>query len=250
MFRLDGKTALVTGASRGLGRGIALCLARAGADVIVNYRSSKAQAEDVAREITSLGRRATVQQADVSSEDEVKQMMAAVEAEAGHLDILVNNAGTTRAESIDEIDLDSWNHILATNLTGTYLCSRHAIPLMKTRGWGRIVQVSSVVGENGALYGHVHYAASKSGQLGFTKTLARTVAPFGITVNAIAPGIIATELLYQTHGEEKVGALAESVPMGLGTVEDVGCAIVYLASEEARYITGATLDINGGMYLR
>jgi len=251
MLELEGKVALVTGASRGLGRGIAKVLAEKGADVIVNYRSNEREAAEVCREIEGMGRRALAARADVGGEDDARRLFQSVRAEFGRLDILVNNAGTTKPQDIFETTLDDWSQIIATNLTSMFLCSREAMVMMRGRGGGgRIINISSVVGHRGALFGHVHYAATKSGAFGFTKTLARTAAPHGITVNCIAPGIIETELLFQTHGAEEVGKLAESTPLGLGTPRDIGLAAAYLAGEGGRYITGATIDVNGGMYLR
>ena len=250
MFSLEGKIGLVTGSSRGLGAGIARMLALAGADVVVNYRRGRDQADSVVREIQTLGHQSFAVQADVGCEAEVSAMFAAVMARFGRLDILVNNAGTTRDEDIFATTLESWQSIIDTNLTGTFLCSKYAMEIMRAQGSGRIINISSIVAHRGALYGHVHYAATKAGQLGFTKTLARTGAPLGITVNAVAPGLTATELLFETHEEEEIARLEKLIPLGLGTVEEVGYAVVFLASDEARHITGATLDINGGMYMR
>ncbi len=190
MFSLEGRIALVTGASRGLGAGIARSLAAAGADVVVNYARSVSKAEAVAEEIRAMGRRAVAVQADVGNEGDVRRLMETTQSELGRVDILVCNAGTTIAEDIFEVSLDSWRHIIDTNLTSTFLCAKYALEIMRENRWGRIIIISSMVGHNGALYGHVHYAATKSGQLGFTKTLARTAAKFSVTVNAIAPGII------------------------------------------------------------
>lgn len=251
MFNLNGKVALVTGASRGLGKGIALALANAGADIIVNYLSNKKEAEAVSKMIKQMGKNVLTVQADVSKEQAVKQMFSQVYEEFGRLDILINNAGTTKAQDITQTSLEEWDNILRINLTSNFLCSKCAVEIMKEQKIkGRIIQISSIVGQRGALFGHVHYASTKSGQIGFTKTLARTLATDGITVNAVAPGIIATELLYKTHGEDDVEQLSQSVPLGLGSIEDIGAAVVFLSSDEARYITGATLDVNGGMYLR
>lgn len=250
MKELSGKVALVTGSSRGLGRGIALVLAEKGADVVINYRSAREEAEEVRAEIEAMGVRAAVVGADVSSESDVAGMMEAVLKEFGRLDILVNNAGTTKSQNIFETSLEDWNFIINTNLTSMFLCSKAGMEIMRKQGSGRIINISSIVGHRGALYGHVHYAATKSGIFGFTKTLSRTAAPLGVTVNAIAPGIIETELLFQTHGAEEVGKLADGVPLGLGKVRDIGLAAAYLAGEGGRYITGATIDVNGGMYLR
>lgn len=249
-MELAGKIALVTGASRGLGKGIALTLAEKGADIIVNYRSNSAEAEAVKAEIIAMGRKAIVAQADVSDKESVARLFAQVKQEFGRLDILVNNAGTTKAQDIFETELEDWEFILKTNITSAFLCSKAAMEMMKEQHSGCIINISSIVGHRGALYGHVHYAATKSGMFGFTKTLARTAAPLGITVNCIAPGIIETELLFQTHGAEEVAKLAAGVPLGLGKVRDIGLAAAYLSGEGGRYITGATIDVNGGMYLR
>lgn len=250
MQNLSGKVAVVTGASRGLGAGIALALAEAGADVVVNYHSNRREAESVGGTIAGMGRRALPVKADVSEPSDVAALFAATMRKFGRVDILVNNAGTTRAQNIFETTLEDWNHIIKTNLTSMFLCSKAALAIMRGQQSGRIVNISSIVGQRGAIYGHVHYAATKSGIFGFTKTLARTAAPFNVTVNAVAPGIIETELLFQTHGEEDVKALAAGVPFGLGTTRDIGLAVVYLAGEGGRYITGATLDVNGGMNFR
>lgn len=177
-------------------------------------------------------------------------MFEEIRQEFGRLDILINNAGTSRAEDIFEITEESWDNLIRTNLTSGFLCAKEAMELMRNQRSGRIIQISSVVAHQGAVKGHLHYAATKAGQLGLTKTLARTGAPFGITVNAIAPGIIRTELLMKTHGEAGVRKLAEGVPMGLGETADIGNAAVFLCSEEASYITGITLDVNGGQYIR
>jgi 3-oxoacyl-[acyl-carrier protein] reductase len=250
VFSLAGKVALVTGSARGLGAGIARVLGLAGADVIVNYRRSAKEAEAVAGELRELGRRSIVVQADVSSETDVARLFECVREVFPRLDILVNNAGTTVDEDIFATSLESWQRIIGINLTGTFLCCKYAMDVMREQGAGRIINVSSIVAHRGALYGHVHYAATKSGQIGLTKTLARTAAPFGITVNAIAPGLTRTELLLETHGSAEIERLAKGIPLGLGTVEGVGYVAAFLASDEAAHVTGATLDINGGMYMR
>ncbi len=249
-MELKGQTALVTGASRGLGKGIALTLAEKGADIAVNYRSNQEEAAKVKKEIEEMGRKAILIQGDVSDKEDVKKLFANIKSEWGKLDILVNNAGTTKSQDIFETELEDWEFIIKTNLTSAFLCSKMAMEIMKKQGSGRIINISSIVGHRGALYGHVHYAATKSGMFGFTKTLARTAAPFGITANCVAPGIIETELLYQTHGKEEIEKLSSGVPLGLGNARDIGLGVAFLCGEGGRYITGATLDINGGMYLR
>ena len=250
MSDLSGKAALVTGASRGVGRGIALVLAEKGADVVVNYRSSQDQAAEVAAEIEAMGRRALAIQGDVSDSADGERLFARTRSTFGKLDILVNNAGTTKGQDIFEMTEADWDFVLRTDLKSCFLCAKAAMVIMRHQSAGRIVNIGSVVSHRGALYGHVHYAAAKSGILGFTKTLARTGAPFGITVNCVAPGFIETELLFRTHGEEEVAKLVASVPLGLGTPRDVGLACAFLCGEGGRYVTGATLDVNGGMYLR
>ena len=250
MFSLKGKVALVTGSSRGIGRGIALALAEAGADVIINCMGNVAAAEEVAEKISAMGRKALVVKANVSEADQVKELFDKIMTEFGRLDILVNNAGTSQDKDIFEMTYEDWDRIIKTNLTSGMLCSKAAMEIMREQNSGRIIFISSVVGERGALFGHIHYAATKSGQIGITKTLARTGAKHNITVNAIAPGLIRTELLVQTHGVEGVEELGASIPLGLGKIEDVGAAAVFLASDEACYVTGATLDVNGGANFR
>ena len=254
MFDLNGKTALVTGASRGLGKGIALCLARAGADVVANYAGSTEKAESVAGEIRNMGRRAVAIQADVGNEDDVRAMFERIRSEYGRLDILVNNAGINSDFDITTLQVEEWNKILRCNLTGNFLCAKHALEIMKENRHGRIIQISSLVGEQGALYGQIHYASTKGGQLSFTRTLARSVASFGITVNAIAPGVHMTEQVEAVLGNEgssRLESIIRNIPLGvLGSIEDIGWAAVFLASKEAGYITGATLDVNGGLYMR
>lgn len=249
MFNLSGKVALVTGSARGLGLAIAFGLARAGAAVIMNDLHTEKLAQETLEQMGKLNPDCIAIPADVSDEHQVRLMFGQVADRFGRLDILVNNAGSSAAEDIFETSLDSWKAILDNNLTSTFLCSKYAMQIMSKQRAGRIIQISSVVGHQGALFGHVHYASSKSGQMGFTKTLARTAAPYGVTVNCLAPGVIETELLYQTLGDERVSELAEQIPLGLGRAEDVAAAALFLASDEARYITGITLDINGGQYM-
>ena len=247
MKDLEGKIALVTGASRGLGRGIAEVLAEKGAAVIVNYRTDTAHAQSICDEIRAKGGTAVPFQADVGKAEEVKKLFDFVKSEFGRLDILVNNAGTTKAQDIFETSEADWDFIIQTNLKSLFLMCKSAMEIMREQKSGRIINMSSIVAYRGALFGHVHYAATKAGILGVTRTLARTGAPYNITVNAIAPGIIETELLFQTHGAEGVAKLAKTGPLGLGKTRDVGLAAAFLAGEGGRYLTGLCLDINGGM---
>ena len=247
---LEGKIALVTGASRGLGRGIAKVFAEQGATVIANYRSSADAAESLRDELRGIGAECHLLPGDVSVRADVEAMFQKIAADFGRLDILVNNAGTSRAQDIFETEEADWDFILRTNLKSVYLCSREAMKMMREQHSGRIINLASIVAFRGALFGHVHYAASKGGIVAFTRTLARTAAPCGITVNAIAPGIIETELLVATHGRDGVDKLAAGIPLGLGQPRDVGLAAAFLAGEGGRYITGTTLDVNGGMNFR
>lgn len=247
---LTGQVAIVTGAARGLGRGIALVLAEQGADVVVNYVSAETQAQEVVAHITKMGRRALAVKADASAADDVERMFQATLEHFGRFDILVNNAGTSQPKDIFQIETDDWDRIIRTNLTSCFHCSQAAMRIMARQKSGRIVNISSVVGHQGALFGHVHYAATKSGMLGMTRTLARTGAPLGITVNAVAPGCIETELLHETLSDKGVEEMRTKIPLGLGTPRDVGLAVAFLCGEGGRYITGATLDVNGGLYMR
>lgn len=250
MSELIGKVALITGAAKGIGKGVALALAEKGSDIILNDLSDGEDIQQIIKQIKALNRKVYFKAADVSMESEVKVLFQFITQTIGSLDILVNNAGISKAQDIFETTLDDWDHVLKTNLTSCYLCSKYAIELMKHQLSGRIINLSSVVAQQGALYGHAHYAASKSAILGFTKTLARTVAPFGIRVNAIAPGIINTELLRKTHGDEGIAKIAEQLPLGIGTPRDIGLVVAFLSGEGGNYITGATLDVNGGLYFR
>ncbi len=256
MFDLTGKVALVTGSSQGLGGAIARCMADAGAHVVVNYVSdrSKEKAEKIAEYIRSKGHEALIIQADVSKEDAVKGMMDKIMAHFGRLDILVNNAGINSNHNLDTMEFDEWHRILNTNIDSAFLCSKYAVPIMREQKHGRIILISSVVGQQGALFGQVHYASSKAAQQGFARTLARSVAQDGITVNCVAPGTHMTEtleaILVTGNPERLQKAIDISLVKRLGTCEDIGYACVYLASDEANYVTGAVLDVNGGVYLR
>lgn len=250
MQNLINKIALVTGSTRGLGKGTALALAQRGAELIINCQVHEPEATAIIDQITSFGGKAIFIPADISKADEVEKLFQEIDDRFGRLDILINNAGTSQAKDIFDITEDDWQHIINTNLSSGFHCSKQAMRRMREQHYGRIVFISSVVAYQGALFGHAHYAASKSGQLGLMKTLARTGAPLGINVNAVAPGIMETELLYRTHGEEGVAKLTKTIPLGLGNAMDIGNAVAFLCSDEARYITGTTLDVNGGLYLR
>lgn len=245
---LTGKIALVTGASRGIGRAIALHLAESGADVVVNYAGSEGAAEEVVKEITALGRRSMKIKADVKDSAQVEEMVKQVVEEFGRLDILVNNAGITRDNLIMRMKEDEFDEVIATNLKGVFNCLKAVTrPMMKQRS-GRIINISSVVGSLGNP-GQVNYAAAKAGVIGMTKTAAKELASRGITVNAIAPGFIVTDMTDQLQGETR-DQLLRQIPLArLGQPEEIAKAVRFLASDDAAYMTGETLHIDGGMYM-
>ncbi len=243
---LDGRVALVTGASRGIGRGVALALARAGADVAVNYHSRLADAGAVGRQIEEMGRRAVTVGADVAEATQVSAMVERVLAHLGRIDILVNNAGIAARSSTRDLVEAEWDRVLAVNLKGAFLCAHAVIPGMVARRFGRIINISSIAGQTGGRIGP-HYAASKAGLLGLTKFMAQELAPYGITVNAAAPSGVPSDLI--TQGGSDPQALANRPVGRAGTPDDVAAAVVFLASEAAGYITGQTLSVNGGLWM-
>ncbi len=245
---LEGRVALVTGASRGIGRAIALRLAEEGCDVAVNYHSSPDAAEEVARSILGMGRRAMAVRADVASADQVGSMVTAVEEGLGPVDVLVNNAGIHKHHKSWEMSLEDWDRIIGVNLTGAYLTSRLLGPRMAERGWGRIVNISSVVADIGSDH-EAHYTASKAGMHGLTKSLALELSPKGVTVNAVAPGWIRTDMTADVTEEEWAEAL-EEIPLGrIGEPEEIASVVAYLASPESSFVTGQVLHVNGGVGL-
>ncbi len=277
---LDGKVALVTGGSRGIGQAIAIKLAGEGADVAVNYQSRKDQAADVIdfinktdrmddldelinmidimdtveqgkevrEKIESMGRRAILCQANVGKMDEVNKMRDKAVAEFGKIDILVNNAGIVKDKSFVKMTSEMWDDVISVNLTGTFNCTKAVIDGMLERQYGRIVNISSVIGRMGNR-GQANYAASKAGMIGLTQTLAKEFADKGVTVNAVAPGFIGTDMLKSVPPNIIQKILAQ-IPMGrLGRPEEIASAVTYLVSPEAGYITGQVVDINGGLYI-
>ncbi len=247
-MKLKGKVALVTGSSRGIGREIALGLAREGADIIVNYHRREDAALETAAAIESLGRRAFAVQAEVSSSAAVRQLVASGVESLGRLDILVNNAGAFPIKPFQTVSEEEWDAIMAFDLKSVFLCCRESLPYLRQQGEGRIVNMASVSGLVGAL-GMVPYSAAKGGVIAFTKALARELAPFRITVNAIAPGIIETESALTAFPKSALEAYkATQVPLGrLGRPEDVVGLAVFLASSEAAYITGQVYAVDGGL---
>jgi 3-oxoacyl-[acyl-carrier protein] reductase len=242
MRDLKNRVALVTGGSRGIGAGIAVALARAGADVGVNYRENADAAATVCREISGIGQKALAVRADVSVAAEVRRMISEVETRLGSIDILVNNAGISRPQKLEEITEADWDAVLRTNLKSVFLVTQAVIGGMRRRRWGRIINLSSVAAQTGGVVGP-HYAASKAGILGLTHSLASTLAREGITANAIAPALIATEMVTSNPK-----ASPDLIPMGhFGSVEDVAAIAVMLAMND--YMTGQTIFVNGGWYM-
>jgi len=247
-MKLQGRTALVTGASRGIGRAIALALAAEGADVAINYVANEAAAQDVADSVRKLGRRALLARADVSDFPDTFRMAQDVLREFGHLDILVNNAGITSDKTFVKMDHAAWRRVLAINLDGVFNCTKVFIDSMIRRGYGRIVNITSVIGQIGN-FGQANYAASKAGVAAFTKSLAKELAGKGITVNAVAPGFIETEMV-ESIPDRVRARLLEQIPLRrFGTPEEVARAVVYIVSPDGDYITGAELSINGGLLM-
>lgn len=246
MFELSGRVALVTGASRGIGRAIAQKLAEQGATVVAAARGD--HANGMVADLTAQGRRAEALSLDVTDADAVGRVPADIVRRHGRLDIVVSNAGIARDQLLMRMKREDWDAVLATNLTATFTLAQAAIrPMLKQRG-GRIIAVSSVVGQMGNA-GQTNYAASKAGLIGFVKALAREVASRGITANVVAPGLIDTDMTRAIARDTEVGWAAQ-VPLGrIGTGDDVAAAVCFLASDEAAYITGHVLAVNGGMYM-
>ncbi len=242
MSDITGRVALVTGGSRGIGRAIALALARAGAPVAVNYRQRAADAEEVAARICAAGGRAMAIQADVSRAGEVRAMAAAVASELGPVEILVNNAGIARVQPPEAITESDWDEILTVNLKSCFLVTQAVLPPMRERRWGRLIFLSSVAAQLGGIVGP-HYAASKAGMLGLMRSYAHLLAREGVTSNAIAPALIETDMVRQN-----LNASPKLIPAGrFGDVEETAEAAVLLAGNG--YITGQTINVNGGMYM-
>lgn len=243
---LSGRVALVTGAAKGTGLAIAHELARAGASVAVNDLDHQAL-HDAAGLIDGFAGKVLTVAGDVTDSVTVKDMVSTVSDELGAVDVLVNNAGVLRPTRVVDIPEAEWDHVVAVNLKGTFLCSQAVLPSMLARGWGRIVNLSSTAGKNVSTVGGAHYTAAKAGILGLTRHLASEVAEAGVTVNAVCPGLIDTDMVRSTITPEAIRDYAQSFPIQrLGQPEEVAALVAFLASERAAYITGASLDINGG----
>ena len=243
---LQGKVALVTGGGRGIGRGIALKLAEAGAAVAIGDIDTD-QAEQSAEELKREYGRAAFFQVDVTKEESIDNAVRKILEEFNQIDILINNAGIMYRTRILDISIEDWTNTLLVNLTGPFLLCKAVIPLMKKTNSGRIVNISSSAGRSVSTLGGAHYTASKAGLLGFTRAVAKEVSSFGITVNAICPGLIDTQMARDTTTQEELEMFIDSFPIKrLGLPEEIGDLVVFLCSEKASYITGASVDINGG----
>jgi 3-oxoacyl-[acyl-carrier protein] reductase len=242
METLDGKLALVTGGSRGIGAAVALALAEAGADVVVNFRMRAEDAKKVCAEVHKLGRRTLAIQADVSQSDQVGKMVAQIERELGAVKILVNNAGMARQLKLEDIAERDWDEHITVNLKSAFLVTQAVLPQMRTRRWGRIINISSTAAQTGGLVGP-HYAASKAGMLGLTHSYAALLAKEGITANTVCPALVETEML-----RANPRATSSVIPIGrFGTVDEIASVVVMLAGNA--YITGQTVNPNGGWYM-
>jgi 3-oxoacyl-[acyl-carrier protein] reductase len=245
---LKGKVALVTGGSRGIGRAVSIRLASMGALVYINYVSRPEAAEETKKIIEDAGGRGEIIGFDIANGTQVQDSIKKIIEDAGSLDILINNAGITRDGLIARMKEEDWDAVLSTNLKGAFLCAKAVSKAMMKKRWGRIINITSVIGFSGN-GGQTNYAAAKAGLVGLAKSLAREYASRSITVNCVAPGYIQTDMTESLNAaaQEKIQG---EIPMGcLGTTEDVAAAVAFLAAEDARYITGQTIHVNGGMYM-
>jgi 3-oxoacyl-[acyl-carrier protein] reductase len=242
------RTIIVTGGSRGIGRAICLAFADPGTLIYLNYSSADAAAEETCRQVTALGGHATARRVNVASGDDVADFLEAVVSETGRIDVLVNNAGITRDGLLVRIKASDWDDVLDINLKGTFNCMKIAAKTMMRQRYGRIINISSIVGVTGNV-GQANYAASKAGIIGLTKTAAKELASRNITVNAVAPGYIETDMTSAMPVKARKALLA-GIPMGrAGKPEDVAAVVTFLASEKAAYVTGQVLHVSGGMYI-
>jgi len=245
-MNLEGQTCVVTGASRGIGRGIATDLGEHGAEVVVNYRSSEAEARDVVESIEDAGGTAMAAQADISVQDDVEAMAARVTDTLGPVDVLVNNAGITVDKKFENMTREDWERVIDVNLGGVFNCTNAFFDDIKAADAGRLINISSVVGQQGN-YGQANYATTKSGLFGFTRTLALELANTGSTANCVAPGFVATDMLEEVPERVQEKILREIPLDRFATVEDISGIVRFVASEESSYMTGQILGVNGGM---
>jgi 3-oxoacyl-[acyl-carrier protein] reductase len=246
---MTNRVAVVTGASRGIGRACAERLAKDGYDVVVNYLSARDAAASVADAVRAQGRQAMCIQADVSQPADVDRLITAVAQQWERVDVLVANAGISFVRPVEQITSEEWDHVMAVNLKGTFLCAQRVIPMMKRQREGHIVMIASQAGLTGGIFIGLHYAAAKAGVICLAKSLAKQLASFGVRVNCVAPGIVNTEMV-DAYPKDKLEELVNAVPMGrIGYPEDVAAAVGFLCTREAHYMTGTTLHVNGGIYM-
>jgi len=247
-MELLGKVSLVSGSSRGIGRAIAVMLAEAGSDLVINFATNSDAAAEVVAQITKLGRKAIAVQADVSNRGQVDTMVGEAQDKLGPIHILVNNAGITRDRSFLKLSPEHWREVLITHLDGAFNLTGRLLPSMIEAKWGRIINITSIVGQIGN-FGQSNYAVAKGGLMAFTKTLAREVATKGITVNAVSPGFIETDMTASVPASV-LDTVKQLTPVGrLGTPEEVAVAVRFLADPRAAFITGTSINVNGGMYM-
>jgi len=243
------KVCIITGSSRGIGKGMAAAFAKEGANIVISFRSQEDAAKETAEEIVEkYDAEVEIVKADVTKEEEVVEIVERTKKRFGTVDILVNNAGVHKDSVVWKMDKNVWEEVISTNLTGIFLCTKHVVPIMREKSWGRIVNISSVAGQIG-LFGASNYSASKSGLFGFTKTVAREVANRNITVNCVAFGYIETGMNLRLPEEIRQKVLQEIPMRRFGKVEEVSGPIVFLCTDEAAYITGQIIHINGGYYM-
>jgi 3-oxoacyl-(acyl-carrier-protein) reductase len=242
------KVALVTGSSRGIGRAIAIELAKRGFSIVINNYEKPEEKVEVMNEINKIGQRAIYLQADVSDPNQVEKMIEGIINEFGRIDILINNAGIVMDKKLENMSIEQWNRVISVNLTGTFNCTKSVIKYMKEQDGGKIINIASVIGEIGN-FGQSNYAASKGGVISFTKTVAKEYARYGIMVNAVAPGFINTKMV-EGIPQKVMQKILEQIPLGrLGKPEEVAKLVCFLASDDANYITGQVININGGVYM-
>jgi NAD(P)-dependent dehydrogenase (short-subunit alcohol dehydrogenase family) len=247
MGRLDGKTALVTGGSRGIGRAIVVALAREGARVALNYQSSDEKAKEAADEVVKLGGTCLLAKADIGDPKEARAMVKRVADEFGHLDILVNNAGITRDKLLPKMTDEDWLEVIRTNLNAVFFCTSAAVPIMTAQSFGRIVNISSMNGQVGAI-GQANYSASKGGIFAFTRTAAMELARSGITVNAVSPGYTETDMFARVPADLQLQIKAKIPLRRFATPEEIAKAVIFLVAD-GDYITGQQINVNGGAYM-
>ena len=244
---LDGQVAVVTGASRGIGRACAIELAKQGANIVVNYTANAEAAESCKAAIEAEGVQVLVVQADVSNPDDAQKLIATAEEQLGKVDILVNNAGINRDKTVQRMSVEEWQAVIETDLSSMFYCTNAAVAGMRERGYGRIINMSSIIGQMGNL-GQSNYAAAKAGMIAFSKSAAKELARFNITVNAVCPGFVATDMVEALDDKIKEALIAQ-IPLGrFGTVEEVASTVRFLCTEGSFY-TGAQMTLNGGQYM-